>query len=197
MLSEDRWFNNTPGWILLYEEAFLEALARTLPENSKIINIGSAVGTSASAIMRGVQHLDNVQLVSIDIEDCPQELEMLKARDLYHEDRFFQVQADSVASAREIDYELDMVFVDGSHSYEGTLADLEAYAPLLKSGGLMVCHDFGDPRQIECSKAIDAWRLKNLGNLVSWFMIGHVLYTIAFKKPGGDAEWTKGRINYE
>ena len=193
-MTEDRWFDNTPGWILLYEEAYLESLARTLPENSKIVNIGSAVGTSSSAIMRGVQHLDNVTVVSIDIEDCPEELEMLKARGLYDPDRFFQVQANSVMAAREIDYELDMVFVDGSHSYEGTLADLNAYAPLLKLGGLMVCHDHKDPRQQECSKAIREWWL-DVDDI--WMCVGHVLYTIALKKPGGGGEWHKGRLDYE
>ena len=197
MTEENHWYDNTPGWILLYEEAFLEALARTLPENSKIINIGSAVGTSSSAIMRGVQHLDNVTVISIDVEDCPQELDMLKARHLYDENRFFQVQADSVMAAKEIDYELDMVFVDGSHSYKGTLADLEAYAPLLKPGGLMVCHDYMDPRQPECSKAIldwIDWVEQEDGN---WFCVGTVIYTAAFKKPGAGSAWHKGRLDYE
>ena len=196
-MTEERWYDNTPGWILLYEEAFLEALARTLPENSKIINIGSAVGTSSSAIMRGVQHLDNVNVISIDIEDCPQEIEMLKTRGLYDESRFYQVQGNSTVVVREINYELDMVFVDGSHSYEGTLADLEAYAPLLKPGGLMVCHDHGDSRQLDCSKAIDAWILEYIENYTPWFMVGHVLYTTAFKKPGAGPDWHKGRLDYE
>ena len=191
-MTEDRWFDNTPGWILLYEEAFLEALARTLPENSAIVNIGSAVGTSSSAILRGVQHLDNAILYSVDIEDCPKEVETLKEQGLYDETRFMQVQMDSVEFSKKCQNELDMVFVDGSHNYKGTLADLETYAPLLKPGGLMVCHDYADPRQKEVTKAVDEWN-QHWG----WFFVGRVLYTLAYKKYGGGSEWHKGRLSYE
>jgi len=38
--------------------------------------------------------------------------------------------------------EFDFIFVDGDHSYEGTLADCEAYYPLLKNGGVFCGHDY-------------------------------------------------------
>jgi predicted O-methyltransferase YrrM len=38
--------------------------------------------------------------------------------------------------------EFDFIFVDGDHSYEATLADCEAYYPLLKRGGLFCGHDY-------------------------------------------------------
>jgi len=37
---------------------------------------------------------------------------------------------------------LDLLFLDGDHSYEGTLADLVDFAPKLKPGGILVMHDF-------------------------------------------------------
>jgi predicted O-methyltransferase YrrM len=36
---------------------------------------------------------------------------------------------------------LDLAFIDGDHSYAGVKADFEAYAPLVRSGGLVVFHD--------------------------------------------------------
>lgn len=36
----------------------------------------------------------------------------------------------------------DLVYLDGSHEYEDVLADLEAYWPLLRPGGLLVGDDF-------------------------------------------------------
>jgi predicted O-methyltransferase YrrM len=37
---------------------------------------------------------------------------------------------------------LDLLFLDGDHSYDGTRADLVNYAPKLKPGGVLVLHDF-------------------------------------------------------
>ncbi len=39
---------------------------------------------------------------------------------------------------------LDLLFIDGDHSYEGTKADLLDYAPKIKAGGFLVLHDFFD-----------------------------------------------------
>jgi len=39
---------------------------------------------------------------------------------------------------------LDFIFIDADHSYEGTLADLVAWGPLVKPGGLISGHDYGN-----------------------------------------------------
>jgi len=36
---------------------------------------------------------------------------------------------------------LDVLFIDGDHSYEGVASDFDAYEPLLRPGGLLVFHD--------------------------------------------------------
>lgn len=197
-----KWYELTPGWIILYEEAFLQSLASTLPENCRVINIGGAVGTSTAAILRGVEHLGNAFVLSIDIKDCPEEIETLKKQGLpYEYPRFEQKISDSLNVAeglaerieKKLMGEIDMVFVDGSHSYEGVYLDLIDYSKILKPGGLLVCHDYEDPRQGEVTAAINQWQ-KEAG---WWLVIGRVLYTIAFMKPGGDPAWTNGRVKYE
>jgi len=43
---------------------------------------------------------------------------------------------------------VDFLFIDGDHSYAGVKADFEAYAPLVRPGGLVGFHDIvPDPRQ--------------------------------------------------
>ena len=38
---------------------------------------------------------------------------------------------------------LDLLFIDGDHSYEGVKADWEAYKHFLKPGSIIVFHDWG------------------------------------------------------
>jgi len=42
---------------------------------------------------------------------------------------------------------IDMLFIDGDHTYEGVKADYELYAPLVRSGGIIGFHDIRDHAQ--------------------------------------------------
>lgn len=52
--------------------------------------------------------------------------------------------------------EIDFLFIDGDHSYEGVLRDFELYSPLVRKGGLVAFHDIvpsgpgkhGDPGDV-------------------------------------------------
>jgi len=48
-----------------------------------------------------------------------------------------------VNTVREHAGEIDLLFIDGDHSYEGCLADWQAYNPLLASNAIVVMHDVG------------------------------------------------------
>jgi len=53
---------------------------------------------------------------------------------------------DSVDAASKVrDHSLDMVFIDGDHSFEGVARDIEAWKPKVKYGGWIGGHDYGDP----------------------------------------------------
>ena len=45
--------------------------------------------------------------------------------------------------AAEFDQEIDILFIDGDHSYEVVRADLEAWLPKVKDRGFVVLHDWG------------------------------------------------------
>lgn len=56
------------------------------------------------------------------------------------------IAQDSVQVAREIsDQSLDFVFIDADHSYEGCRADLRAWLPKVRPGGLLCGHDYDNP----------------------------------------------------
>lgn len=55
--------------------------------------------------------------------------------------------------------QFDFIFVDGDHSYDATLADCEAYYPLLKKGGFFCGHDYSSIEAV--SRAVNDFRDKN------------------------------------
>jgi Methyltransferase domain len=44
------------------------------------------------------------------------------------------------------DYSLDFVFIDADHSYEACLADIKAWTPKVKRGGMISGHDYSETK---------------------------------------------------
>jgi predicted O-methyltransferase YrrM len=55
----------------------------------------------------------------------------------------------------------DLVLVDGDHSYEGGMADLENTWPLVKPGGCVVFHDITHPAHPDLRACFDAFTLRH------------------------------------
>lgn len=75
------------------------------------------------------------------------------------------------------DASLDFVFIDADHSYEGCKADIDAWLPKVKPGGLLSGHDYGnkDFEDFGVTRAVDefaaAHRHKlDLGDNFTWFI---------------------------
>jgi predicted O-methyltransferase YrrM len=56
------------------------------------------------------------------------------------------VVSDSVAAAQKLGEKrgtIDFIFIDGDHSYDACKADIAAWTPFVKRGGVIAFHDFG------------------------------------------------------
>lgn len=92
--------------------------------------------------------------------------------------RRYLLTADSVEAASLFifdDASLDFAFIDADHSYEGVRADIRAWLPKVKPGGLLCGHDFGDPAFPGVQRAVceaaerHAWTVE-FGANRTWFV---------------------------
>lgn len=53
---------------------------------------------------------------------------------------------------------IDLLFIDGDHTYDGVRADFEMYAPLVRSGGIVAFHDILPHTAYPEFKVHEYWR---------------------------------------
>lgn len=82
------------------------------------------------------------------------------------------IQAYSVAAAQLIEDEsLDFVYVDANHKYEYVVADIAAWLPKIKHGGVLAGHDYSHPKgkQFGVVEAVQGW--VNAYGVRPWFTL--------------------------
>jgi predicted O-methyltransferase YrrM len=127
---------------------FLTDLAKSLPDNPHVVNIGAGAGTSGLAFLLSRPDL---RLTTIDIETGPHptgglenERAVLEANGVNYSERYTTMTGDSKQLGYDLNkaLDLDMVLIDGDHSYYGCLGDIRAWLPHLKPSGILACHDY-------------------------------------------------------
>jgi len=136
-----------------WEGALLEGLAASCPDPARIVEIGTGKGTSLVRILYGLSLHEDVRVWTIDL------IEQEEAREALIESQVpnwrYTFLVGNSAEIGGLDWEpLDLIFVDGSHSYEGVKDDVAAWAPHLKPEGVLAFHDYKN-RKHRVTKAVD------------------------------------------
>ena len=117
----------TPSDIYEHLPRFVE-LAK---DAEHVIELGTRTGVSTIAWLYGLE--GHGRLTSVDIDAKP---------DIGEYDHWTFIQGSDLDPAVINQLEpADVVFIDTSHLYEHTLAELNIYRYLVKPGGRIVCHD--------------------------------------------------------
>ena len=108
-----------------------------------ILEVGRLHGRSTVLLAMGVGDAGrDVRITSIEYEDRylrPARRHLRRRRLLRYVEL---VQGDSSTVIRTLPDRFDTVFLDGDHSYEGVIADLDALGGRIERGGVVLFHDF-------------------------------------------------------
>ncbi|MFM6728593.1 MAG: class I SAM-dependent methyltransferase, partial [Dolichospermum sp.] len=131
------------------ERIFLYKISSQLSNYSNIVEIGSYLGASTCFLSAGcsrkggrvyaVDTWEN-QAMSEGLRDTYQEF-LQNTKD--YKNNITSIRSLSVDAAQNFSQPVDLLFVDGDHSYEGVMADLKAWLPKLKPKAWLVLHDIG------------------------------------------------------
>ena len=136
-----------PGYLHSLEGRFLYRLASQVPAGGMIVEIGSFKGKSSGFLAAGLK--SNARLTCVDTW-CNDAMPYDKAADCMPE--FLKnMQAylgciavrrgHSMDIARSWSQPIDLLFIDGDHSYESCSSDLTSWFPHLRRGGWIAFHD--------------------------------------------------------
>lgn len=186
------------GFLSPGECDLLEGLAKELPEYPAVINFGAGAGTSGLLF---IESRPDLILYTIDVQDESSPFGSLEGERNAFRDagllgllnhRWYQIHGDSQKIGMNWLYEgnpmVDLVFIDGDHSYAGCAGDIRAWMPNLKPGGILAIHDYlkaeRDPTEfgrnhpyLGVDKAVKEMLLYSIHPVV-----GHADCTIAFRK---------------
>lgn len=166
-----------PDYLPTYAAAWLMGLAASTPDPARVVEIGTASGTSLLRILYGLSLHEDAYVWSVDILDCPQAAEHVAEANIPVW-RYELVNLSSVEAAEKHTEPLDLVYIDGDHAYAGVKADILAWEPHLKVGGIMAFDDY-DNSIHEVTPAINELMF---GNGDKWDFAGQVRHFVAFEK---------------
>lgn len=135
--------------ILCYSNTRLSDIASHLPtifahtvlqKPDMIIEAGVREGDSTKAFAKAMS-FSEARLIGLDIESCPDTAyaKLKNSQFMQMDDLQFPNYYQSVPSLKS--HNLDIIFIDTSHYYDHTLAEISKFVPVLAKNGFLLFHD--------------------------------------------------------
>jgi glycosyltransferase involved in cell wall biosynthesis/predicted O-methyltransferase YrrM len=135
------------------------------------------------------------QVVSIDPHPTPEATALLKEAGLLS----YVTMLDSVSADVDVQGEVDLIFIDGDHSYQGCLADVRRLVPKnLRPGGYFILHDYYGWYDKDRKSASPVRHV--IEELVAEGELEHLLIDtgymsfVVFRRPNATAQATLARL---
>ncbi len=106
----------------------------------EIVELGTRMASSTLAFLEAASLIGG-RVLSIDLDECREAHEKVARSGYEHLWRFIQGSDVDVPDS-EIPTSIDLLFIDTSHLYDHTMAELKKYGPRVRPGGWIVFHDY-------------------------------------------------------
>lgn len=111
--------------------------------SGKTVAVTGGCGMIGSHLVDELAARGDLTVVSIDVQPCPEELENIIRAGYGSSGRYIRIlgRSQDVARAWRFGY-VDLLFVDGGHSYADCYGDLALWYPHVRPGGIIAVHDY-------------------------------------------------------
>ncbi len=177
------YIDAVPGWMSPGQEKCLFDLVSSLPNNARIIELGSFLGRSTVTMAFASRGTDR-QIYAIDTFEGNKDDFKSGANKVHWQGNSFlgvfqhHVDRNGLTDlvtplkgwtneiAKHWSTQVDMIFIDAGHTYEAVKEDVELYYDHVKPGGIVALHDVTPswPGVERVWNEIVAPRLENIGN---------------------------------
>lgn len=196
-----------PGWHTEGEADLLISLARRVPQDGLIVELGGEWGRSASEFLFATNDHSNVQVYTIDLfpdnyQDTGLNLMDILKRNLneWTDNAPYKVDIsrhscwkhDSTLGlpVQWSSWDIDLLFIDATHTYDAVKAEIAGWLPHVCVGGHVAFHDYAGatnsnphPTHHDVARAVDEWYGANKDN---WLKVHELDSTIVFKRVNRD-----------
>jgi cephalosporin hydroxylase len=129
-----------PSDIREYLPFLRQEAGRTGP-GARVIELGTRRGNSTLAFLAAVRELGSGHVWSVDVDPVDSDPEGMLPWRKVPEWTFIRGDDMDPAVQAKLPARCDVLFIDTSHEYEHTLAELRAYVPRVGTGGVALFHD--------------------------------------------------------
>jgi predicted O-methyltransferase YrrM len=133
-----------------FEKIVLYKIAKKKNKEAIFVEIGSYLGASSCFLAAGMK---SGKLYCIDTwqndamsEGSQDTLAEFRGNVEKYKDKIVEMRGlsyDIIGKLKGMIQSIDLLFIDGDHSYNGVKKDWDLYSPLLKNGSIVVFHDYG------------------------------------------------------
>ena len=165
-----------PALLTPYEKQTLYRLAQRIPDKGIIAEIGSFKGGSTACLGAGssakhaqIHCIDTFMAENVTGSEGQDTLTQFQNNTAPYSTMITIHRGFSYDVHDEVPSMIDLLFVDGDHSYDGVTTDLRLYVPKMRDGAILIMHDSAHPpiqRAIqEMVLPIETQRLAQLPNM--------------------------------